>query len=81
MLGGDEVGTSCRNKTTGHMELTRVFDIDPRAGPWLRARNLTGYNATQIFWRRVSTEIFPALNKSGPSRPFAVSLFRTRITT
>ena len=65
MLGGDEVGTSCHNATNGKMEMTQVFDIDPNSGPWLRARNLTGANATQYFWQRVADEIFPKLNKSG----------------
>jgi hexosaminidase len=65
MLGGDEVGLGCRNQTTGLAELTRVFDIDPNAGPWLRARNLTGHNATHYFWQRLSTQIFPKLKKSG----------------
>ena len=64
MLGGDEVGTSCHN-ASGKMEMTRVFDIDPKAGPWLHARNLTGHNATQYFWRRLAGELFPQLNKSG----------------
>lgn len=58
MLGGDEVGTSCRSN--GTMEMTEVFELDPIAGPWLRARNMTGLNATQYFWRRMANE----MNKS-----------------
>ena len=64
MLGGDEVGTSCHNATSGKMFESLVFDLDPKAGPWLHARNLTGRNATQYFWARMAGEVFPTLNAS-----------------
>lgn len=63
MLGGDEVGH--REPAVGPSDNgTKCFELDARSRAWLRAHNMSAADATDYFWRRVSEQIVPALNRT-----------------
>lgn len=64
MLGGDEVGLDARDPKTGTPLLLKCFDLDPKASAWLAKHNMSSSNVTAYFWKRVTNDIVPAVNKT-----------------
>jgi len=56
MLGGDEVGLSCRDKA-GKPLLSRAFDLDKEAAKRLKALRLNSSQATDYFWKQVTQHV------------------------
>lgn len=64
MLGGDEVGLDTRDPVTGAPLLLTCFDLDPKASAWLKSHDMLSANVTAYFWKRVTTEVVPKVNRT-----------------
>ena len=57
MLGGDEVGLSCHDPTTGKALLSTAFDLDPAAAARMKTLGINSSVATDYFWRQITAKV------------------------